>query len=105
MDRKEMLERLEAGENPLEVSIQKWQDIVDGKGKNDGAFNCALCLTFRCKDCPVTVKTGGHSCHHTPYYYYILAEERGDKELMRKYALEELIFLKSLRGAEYARGS
>ena len=40
----------------LEGSIQKWQDIVDGKAIDLGGHNCPLCKLYAdnyCKDCPV----------------------------------------------------
>ena len=50
MDRSEMLERLEKGEDPLDVAIKKWEDIVDGTGVDKG--NCALCEVYGCIRCP-----------------------------------------------------
>ena len=91
MDRKEMLKRLRRGEDPLEVSIQKWQDIVDGKGEDLGEENCALCKAYprkNCKGCPVAEKTGLLGCEGTPFCMSGSIEE---------IALAELEFLKSLR--------
>ena len=97
MTREEMLKRLKKGEDPLELSIQKWQDIVDGKGKDEKAANCALCRVYcrtsycqisRNEKCPVG------NCSSTPYINYANASNEEDK---LKYAKEELLFLKSLR--------
>jgi hypothetical protein len=66
MTREEMLKRLKSGESPLELSIDKWNRIVDAhrSGKTvDYEFycgrTCALCEVFRkdivtnpCVDCP-----------------------------------------------------
>ena len=56
MTREEMLKRLDAGEDPLDLSIEKWRDIVKHLngivkfGEYDwriekGRDNCALCET------------------------------------------------------------
>jgi len=50
MEREEMFERLEAGEHPIDLSIRKWEDIVDGVGKDEGGGNCALCQKYDCYD-------------------------------------------------------
>ena len=100
MNRKEMIERLEKGEDALELSIEKWQDIVDGKGEDEGTANCALCYLYAselCEDCPVSEKTEGYiDCIGTPYDDY--SEVRNAPEQIRKQqAIKELEFLKSLR--------
>ena len=52
-------------------SIQKWQDIVDGKNTDEpDSTNCPLCEVFygdRCNGCPVMKKTGREFCGDTPY--------------------------------------
>jgi len=60
MNREDMLRRLGEGEDALELSIEKWQDIVDGKGVDNGHYNCALCRTYdvantktKCGGCPL----------------------------------------------------
>lgn len=98
MNRSEMLKRLEAGEDALELSIEKWQDIVDGKGKNYDSLNCALCESIpTCKLCIIFKKTGESDCEETPYEKY---DEAHTTKQRKKYALEELEFLKSLRKKE-----
>ena len=102
MDRKEMLARLEKGENPLELAIEKWQDIVEGKGEDLKTDNCALCELHNegksdsddCINCPIYQVTGHRYCYNTPYYLYI--NSFGEKMLLKR-AKEELEFLKSLR--------
>lgn len=102
MNREEMLKRLKAGEDPLELSIQKWKDITNGKGVDNGGENCALCEKYGClKGCPVYEKTGVIQCGKTPYIqYHITKVLRVYDELVRSYALEELEFLESLRKKE-----
>lgn len=51
----EMVQRLKDGEQPIDLSIQKWQDIVDGTGGDLASSNCALCDTYTCHECPLTV--------------------------------------------------
>lgn len=89
MKRKEMLARLAKGEDPLELSIEKWQDIVDGKGRDYGITNCALCAThFLCDNCPV------EDCYDTPYHDY---EKATSTKARKEAAKKELEFLESLR--------
>ena len=104
MNRTEMLRRLKNGEDPLEVAIQKWQDIVDGKGEADGYGNCALCEVNHdsihacpnlCPKCPVS-QAGYDNCIGTPYCDYMKTERRTRK----RFAKKELEFLKSLRKKE-----
>ena len=91
MNRQEMLQRLADGESPLEVSIQKWQDIVDGIGKDDSSNNCALCNSQDdgCKPC-VIFRAVGYGCSQTPYGRYT-------EDKTKENAQAELDFLKSLR--------
>jgi hypothetical protein len=54
----------------LEGSIEKWEKIVMGTGKDEGCSNCPLCEEFwnyQCKDCPVRQATGQIYCRGTPY--------------------------------------
>lgn len=70
MTPKEMEERLDAGEDPLELSIEKWKDIVEGKGFDKGRHNCALCFLYEgegCKHCPISEHVGCPGCDNTPY--------------------------------------
>ena len=55
-------------------SIQKWQDIVDGKNTDaPDSKNCPLCEVFygtypkQCIGCPVMKRTGISQCQNTPY--------------------------------------
>lgn len=96
MKREEMLKRLKAGESPLELSIEKWQDIVDGKGEDQSSLNCALCETTpidaedECNGCIVKETTGEPNCLGTPYH------DHADED----WAKRELEFLKYLRKKE-----
>lgn len=109
MKREEMLRRLERGDDPLDLSIQKWQDIVDCLQKirsvrefdedlERGGDNCALCETFPdCTGCPVYEKTGCTDCAKTEYYRFRLAWRRADLWTMRDAAEKELNFLRNLQ--------
>ena len=109
MKREEMLRRLERGENPLDLSIQKWQDIVDCLQKirsvqefdedlEQGRDNCALCETFPdCKGCPVYEKTGYPYCAGTECPRFHTAWLGGDLWTMRDAAEKELNFLRNLQ--------
>lgn len=69
MDRQEMLDRLANGESPLDVSIQKWKDIVSDleRGEfldkiNISQKTCALCHIYFSEDSPI-----GEDCNNCPY--------------------------------------
>ena len=94
MNQEEVRQGLREGKDPLELSIQKWQDIVDDKGKDEGRVNCALCLAYDddCTKCPANIKGDCHA--NTPYGKYYSAE---NKRWLKYWAKKELEFLKSLR--------
>ena len=50
-----MIERLEAGYNPIDVSIEKWVGIKNGKGGQISFRTCALCYKYpdECDECPL----------------------------------------------------
>lgn len=93
MTRKEMIKRLNEGEDLLDLSIEKWQDIVMGKGRDEGPDNCALCYFhrelnppqdkdkyFSCDRCVIFQDTCKVSCHGTPYARYAMRPyERTDE--------------------------
>ena len=77
----------------LEKSIEKWQAIVDGIGKDEGSRNCALCQKYSntvyieedgeeyevCADqegnlCPISERTKQDACKDTPYADFNLAK-------------------------------
>ena len=99
-----MLSRLAAGEDPLELSIENWRDIVeylqnieqfDEYNKNI-ISDCPLCEAYpNCIGCPIAKEVGG--CWATPYLTYINQARLEDLEGMRNAAREMLKFLKSLR--------
>lgn len=77
----------------IDMSIQKWRDIVAGEGTDLGTKNCALCMRFYkkwCSGCPISVKTGMGQCLNTPHEEYCKTGDIAD-------AREELEFLKSLK--------
>ena len=112
MTYEEIFKRLEAGEDPLNLSIEKWEDIVkhlDGitefaefnQEVEVGVSNCALCLAYaryKCNGCPVKKATGYGSCDKTPYEDFRQARINQNLEGMRKAAIAELKFLESLKG-------
>lgn len=100
-----MKNRLEAGEDPLELSIEKWLDIAAGENVNVGPANCALChlyLSNHCEKCPVFIHTKQRFCQGTPYFD---AYEHKIKHFdtcmtdpkFHRLALKEAKFLLSLR--------
>lgn len=75
MKMREMLELIDKGESPLDISIKKWEDIVNGVGNDEGLDNCALCYVYSngdggdddCDCCPVKMDTGEPYCAETPF--------------------------------------
>lgn len=103
---------IDEGNNPLEVSIKKWEDNVNWLVDNIpppyyGADNCGLCLVYftedsdedDCQGCPVFAHTRRIGCMGSPYEEYMkeLSTKEPNIELLRIHANEELEFLKSLR--------
>ena len=113
MNFKEMRRRLEEGEDPLELSIEKWKDIVHhleaingfseyDPSLEDGMDNCALCYAYNwgsheCEDCPVYHWTGHRWCCRTPFETYQQALKMENVSWMLMCAKDELEFLESLR--------
>jgi len=104
-----MLRRLKAGEDPLDLSIEKWEDIVNhlksirrasdfDESLEAQGDNCALCEVHEgCRSCPVCKRTGRENCSGTPYWEFRLAWRRYDLRAMRIAAERELEFLISLK--------
>jgi len=90
MLRKDMLRRLGEGEDPLELSIEKWKDIIEGK--EDDTDNCALCKTNICSNC---IADSDGWCCGGYYDAYVIGCESGTyhKEL----AIDVYDYLCSLR--------
>ena len=111
MNREEMSRRLKAGEDPLDLSIEKWKDIVNHLHEiqskeefddrlEEGHKNCALCQVYSangCLNCPIRRVTGAESCLFTPWTDWVVAKEAGSLQDMRKAAVKELVFLRGLR--------
>lgn len=120
---------MSCGGNPLELSISKWADIVNGVGTDDGRDSCGLCIAASvlakvshfelfqgtiyfhslCDFCLIEKVTGQRYCGGTPYEKWCdhitsvhNTEIYKAKEVLcdvcRELGLEELEFLKSLRG-------
>jgi len=111
MTPEEMFKRLKAGEDPLDLSIEKWVDIVEHLNKITrfeeynwrlelGSFNCALCQIYSryiCNGCPIKKASGHSGCNETPHRSFHKAWLTKNLESMRKAAIAELEFLKSLK--------
>jgi len=99
----------------LDSSIEKWEDIVSGRGSDKGAANCALCQIFigkNCVDCPVAESVLTQECWETPYAEWSKHHEFKHRLFYpyeircarcRKLALKELEFLKEVK-QEYTKG-
>lgn len=94
MNREEMITRVDAGEDPLEVSIVKWEEIRDNSIESDvGSQTCALCYIQPLNSCSICVirnytELGG--CLGTPYGHYVCDPTKYNAGRM-------VMFLKSLR--------
>ncbi len=99
----------------LEGSIEKWEKIVRGEGKDEGGGNCPLCVVHVssgsdiCPYCPVRIKSGRRKCRDTPYEEWLehQGREHRDSEYhivhcptCKDLAQQEVVFLKSLREPE-----
>lgn len=106
-----MLARLDNDEDPLELSIEKWEDVKKYGSKAElGDTNCALCKEYlylggigslkNCKGCPVFERTGQIHCYGTPYKEYAVAKDpdrHTPRSILKEIAQREVEFLKSLR--------
>ena len=100
-----MEEKLEA----LQKSIDKWKNIVDNGGEDNGALNCPLCemcAGLLCDGCPIKKKTGATGCWGTPYSMWrkhfttehprVVPPYRLVCDECEKLAQQELTFLENL---------
>ena len=111
-----MLRRLRVGEDPLDLSIEKWKDIIDSLQKiqhawefnenlEQGGGNCALCEKFGkvregfpdCRCCPIYKETGAHNCLNTPYYEFGEALKEGNLSAMLYTAKRMLKLLEKIK--------
>ena len=109
MNREEMLDRLSKGEDPLELSIEVWEEkeklLRCGTSLEQidvGAYYCPLCEVFfgkSCRGCAVSEKTGRIECKGTPFKTFaeIICSANPDRDVLIEYAHFEVEFLKSLR--------
>lgn len=111
MDYREMRRRLNNGENPLDLSIEKWEGVAFKGDVDSGGCNCSLCevyFIYGCIDCPVRNKTGLKTCNNTPFRAWVNHHEalHNDKEdrtvidncgMCKSIAKRELEFLKSCK--------
>jgi len=112
MNRREMLRRLKNGEDALDISISKWEDIIEYlesskrisfrkiNSLEGGIKNCALCEIHwenRCATCPIAKFTQKPYCRGTPYTGFSAVKTLLHKEKLLEYAKDELSFLKKLK--------
>ena len=91
-------------EHAVQLSIEKWEDIINDEGIDDGGFNCALCHQYiRCYECPIHKLTDKFDCRGTPYEKWIqhqtnshLGPKRIKCNTCKRLAKKELEFLKGL---------
>lgn len=110
MTREEMLLGIVDKQSALDLSIEKWKDIVYRKGQNLGFDNCALCHRFlnqptkECTGCVIFEHTHQRNCHGTPYTQFNthvkLCEDCDEYDYCTsalELAKEEMAFLESLK--------
>jgi len=119
MDEKEATYRLRKGEDPLELSIEKWQNmrrqlewqkeagvpedeiVARIKWMDDIGPLCLTYLSRSCRKflrkCPVYKATGLRNCRGTPYREFIEAVEKTNVECVLETIIKEIGFLESLR--------
>lgn len=119
MFREKMLMLLDAGVDPLEVSIMKWKGAVETIQDLEGFYTigtCGLCEKYygplddpedveeldnlekiRCVGCPVSVAVGQIHCFGTPLEAMDAFVESRDMDGLLEVAKMEVNFLESLR--------
>lgn len=116
MTASEITKRLEDGESPLELSIEKYYRIIkyikEHNTLEDIIINqstCALCHIYntcmknvshanRCKRCPIYRRTGTTGCINTPFEDIEAAlDDNTDINYFLDCVQEEIEFLESLR--------
>ena len=70
MTKEEMLDKLKVV-SADELVMQKWIDILQGAGVDDGASNCAYCEIYKCAECPIARMTGQEGCQGSPYATWV----------------------------------
>lgn len=94
----------------LQESIEKWEEILNNGGVDDGRHDCSLCKLFwednDCQDCPINDKTKKNYCEGSPYPHWHKHQKTKHKATIGKrpihcphckeLAEKELEFLKSL---------
>jgi hypothetical protein len=102
MDEDEMKHRLEEGQLPIDVSIEKWQQIVDGEDdlvSGANYDNCALCYNFwedDCNGCPL-LEIDECCLNDSVYLDYEIALSREQDDIAMKYANKLLKALKKCK--------
>lgn len=98
----------------LEGSIEKWEKIVRGEGKDEYNENCPLCKEFKltltqCGDCPVNNRNSRDGCTGTPWTAWDKHQKKSHSDSpyrvimctdCKDLAQQEVDFLKSLREPE-----
>ena len=75
----------------IQESIAKWEAIRDGKGVDQGHYNCPLCHEYyyrRCAGCPIQEHTGEMYCIDTPYDKW--ANHHNEHHLLESYYAKEI---------------
>ena len=79
MNRKTMMKKVQAGAKPIDVAIEKWEDILARTGYDLGSKNCALCYVYDCFQCPIHIPhplNGSGGCGGFHYVYDMTWEEK-----------------------------
>ena len=105
MNNRDMEVRLRNGESRLDVSIEKWRQIVDGEADLDsGVFpdNCALCdkyIHLNCRRCPLEI--AGEKCTDTGSIWSNFNDSmtHGTDDKAMEYAQDMLDKLTSIKDA------
>jgi len=97
----------------VEISIQKWERIVNGFDVDRGTDNCELCKKYFygdihdgivCDGCPIDEFVGISECRKTPYINWLHSQPIGSSfifqntnDITQKTAEAELEFLKMIK--------
>jgi len=101
----------------IDLSMRKWEKVIDGTGTDRGRNDCPLCIRYcnvsegmvtketACFGCPVKLTSKLQFCNNTPYVKWVnhqrIAHDRtADLKIecgkCKKLAIEELEFLRSV---------
>ena len=78
----------------LSSILGKWENILNGCGKDEATLNCPLCKEYilkDCRGCPIYKKTGRPFCVGTPYKAWGESIEANTNNVENALAMQEFL--------------